>query len=49
MNEFWKRVLETCVVILGNCLYAFGVAMFIVPGGLITGGTLRWTFSAGNR
>lgn len=39
MNEFWKRVLETCVVILGNCLYAFGVAMFIVPGGLITGGT----------
>lgn len=27
------------MVILGNCLYAFGVAMFIIPGGLITGGT----------
>lgn len=31
--------METLVVILGNCLYAFGVAMFIMPGGLITGGT----------
>lgn len=39
MNDFLKRILETFVVILGNCLYAFGVAMFIMPGGLITGGT----------
>ena len=39
MNEFFKRITETLVVILGNCLYAFGVAMFIMPGGLITGGT----------
>lgn len=39
MNELWKRVLETLVVVLGNCLYAFGVAMFIMPGNLITGGT----------
>lgn len=31
--------METGIVILGNCLYAFGVAMFILPGGLITGGT----------
>lgn len=31
--------METLVVVLGNCLYAFGVAMFIMPGGLITGGT----------
>lgn len=39
MNEIFKRITETVVVILGNCLYAFGVAMFIMPGGLITGGT----------
>lgn len=39
MNDFLKRILETFVVILGNCLYAFGVAMFIMSGGLITGGT----------
>lgn len=39
MNEFLKRLGEIVVVILGNCLYAFGVAMFILPGGLITGGT----------
>lgn len=39
MNNLYRRVLETCVVILGNCLYAFGVALFILPGGLITGGT----------
>ncbi|MCI5872056.1 MAG: YitT family protein [Clostridiales bacterium] len=39
MNEFFKRMLETIAVVFGNCLYAFGVAMFIMPGGLITGGT----------
>lgn len=39
MNEFFKRMTETFIVVLGNCLYAFGVAMFIMPGGLITGGT----------
>lgn len=39
MNDFFKRMMEMLVVVLGNCLYAFGVAMFIMPGGLITGGT----------
>lgn len=39
MNKLCRRILETCVVILGNCLYALGVALFILPGGLITGGT----------
>lgn len=39
MNEILKRITETLMVVLGNCLYAFGVAMFIVPGGLITGGS----------
>lgn len=39
MSEWIKRIIETLVVVLGNCIYAFGVAMFIMPGGLITGGT----------
>lgn len=39
MNRVLKRLLETMVVILGNCVYAFGIAMFILPSGLITGGT----------
>lgn len=39
MNQVLKRILETIIVILANCLYAFGIAMFILPGGLITGGT----------
>lgn len=39
MNRVLKRLLETTVVILGNCVYAFGIAMFILPSGLITGGT----------
>lgn len=38
MKQLWMRLLETVIVILGNCIYAFGVAMFILPSGLITGG-----------
>lgn len=39
MEPLLKRLTEIGIVILGNCLYAFGVAMFLLPGGLITGGT----------
>lgn len=39
MNKLLKTLMETGIVVAGNCLYAFGVAMFILPGGLITGGT----------
>lgn len=39
MNKWMKQILDTLVVILGNCIYAFGVAMFIIPGELITGGS----------
>ncbi len=39
MNKWMKQIFDTLVVILGNCIYAFGVAMFIMPGGLITGGS----------
>ena len=27
------------MILLGNCIYAFAVAYFILPSGLITGGT----------
>lgn len=39
MNQIVKRVLETMIVILGNCMYSAGIALFILPSGLITGGT----------
>ena len=39
MRQILKRIVETLVVIFGNCIYAFGIAMFILPSGLITGGT----------
>lgn len=39
MKKLCVRLAETAIVILGNCIYAFGVAMFLLPGGLITGGT----------
>ena len=38
MGKIVRRLLETGIVILGNCLYAFGIAMFILPGNLMTGG-----------
>lgn len=39
VNRIFKRLTETGLVVLGNCIYACGVAMFILPSGLITGGT----------
>lgn len=39
MKKIVRRAAETIAVIAGNCIYAFGIAMFILPGGLITGGT----------
>lgn len=30
---------DIAIVIIGNIIYACGVAFFILPGGLITGGT----------
>lgn len=39
MKLLLRQILDTAIVILGNCIYALGVAMFIIPGGLITGGT----------
>lgn len=39
MNKIYRRIFETFLVLFGNFLYAFGIGMFILPGGLITGGT----------
>lgn len=39
MKHIVKQLMETVIVIFGNCIYAFGIAMFIIPSGLITGGT----------
>ena len=34
-----KMLRKTAVILLGNCIYALAVAYFILPVGLITGGT----------
>ena len=47
MGEKEQRVTRTCKqvvsllawIVLGNFVYALGVAVFVVPGGLVTGGT----------
>lgn len=39
MNRIVKQLTETLIVVFGNTIYAFGIAMFILPSGLITGGT----------
>lgn len=33
------RLRKIAIILLGNCMYAFAVAFFILPVGLITGGT----------
>lgn len=38
-NHTLSYLLDIIIVLLGNLLYACGVALFIIPGGLITGGT----------
>ena len=39
MNGFKEQLRKIWIILLGNCLYAFAVAYFILPTGLITGGT----------
>ena len=34
-----RPILDVLIVLLGNCIYAFGVAAFIKPIGIIAGGT----------
>ena len=35
MRQILKRIVETLVVIFGNCIYAFGIAMFILTNSAI--------------
>ena len=37
--DFWGNVKKLAIILLGNFLYALAVAFFILPAGLITGGT----------
>ena len=39
MKKAKQLILDLCLVLLGNLIYAAGVALFIIPGNLITGGT----------
>lgn len=39
MEKKLRPVVDVLIVLLGNCLYAFGVAAFIKPSGIIAGGT----------
>ena len=38
-NKIFNTVIKCTITVFGNILYAFAVAMFVIPGGLITGGT----------
>ena len=40
-KKIFPLLRDIAIVIGGNIIYACGVAFFILPGGLITGGTLR--------
>ncbi|WP_313135073.1 YitT family protein, partial [Anaerocolumna sp.] len=51
MEVFMKKtklLFDMLIVILGNFLYAAGVAFFILPSGLITGGTTGIALSINN-
>jgi len=51
MEVFMKKtklLFDILIVILGNFLYAAGVAFFILPSGLITGGTTGIALSINN-
>ncbi len=37
--KMWKKLYPILLILLGNTLYALGVVLFVLPDGLITGGT----------
>lgn len=39
MKKYEKLIRETALILFGNLLYAFAVVYFILPNGLVTGGT----------
>ena len=38
-SSITKNLLNVLLILLGNAIYALAVTMFILPSGLITGGT----------
>lgn len=49
MNEKWKKLHWLKMlpwILLGNTVYALGIVMFVLPAGLITGGTTGLALSA---
>ena len=38
-NKITRELIRIGQIVLGNTMYALAVVMFIVPNGLITGGT----------
>ena len=39
MNDLKKRIFDLVLILFGNTAYALGIVMFVLPTGLITGGT----------
>ena len=39
MNTFLKKILPILMILIGNTAYGLGVILFVLPTGLITGGT----------
>ena len=39
MNTFLKKILPILMILIGNTTYGLGVILFVLPTGLITGGT----------
>lgn len=39
MNTFLKKILPILLILIGNTTYGLGVILFVLPTGLITGGT----------
>ena len=39
MNTFIKKILPILLILFGNMIYGLGVVLFVLPTGLITGGT----------
>ena len=39
MNRFMKKILPILLILIGNTTYGLGVILFVLPTGLITGGT----------
>ena len=46
MHQTKKHLINLLLILFGNTVYALAVSMFILPGGLITGGTTGLAISA---